>query len=170
MSKLRTVAEMMGDTFMGLCESPIEEMMAIALVRFPWEGGAAVDANDAGLRPISSYVDFAKHMVLGLTPPDVALRRSILRGVVDIEPQVPILRFRADFVVSLRGHTPVVVECDGKEFHSTEAQVKSDIERQRAIEAVGYTVVRLRGREIFADAPSCAAKVRRSMVRLAVAA
>lgn len=61
-------------------------------------------------------------------------------GVV-LYPQHPVAGYFVDF-----GHPKVRValECDGKAFHQDKAK---DAARQRAIEAKGWTVYRLRGNE-----------------------
>jgi len=71
-------------------------------------------------------------------------------------PQQPIGAYRVDFL--LVGIAPVsaeprfvVVECDGKAYHSTPEQLASDERRQKAIENTGFTVVRFTGSDLWTD-------------------
>lgn len=61
-----------------------------------------------------------------------------------------------DFVLRA-GHKPVVVECDGHEFHQkTKAQVAKDRARDRYFVERGYIVIRYTGSEIRRNARLCA--------------
>jgi len=54
----------------------------------------------------------------------------------------------------------LVVECDGHEFHEkTKKQAQYDRQRERAITAAGYTVIRFTGSEIFKDPYKCADEI-----------
>lgn len=43
----------------------------------------------------------------------------------------------------------VAIECDGERWHSTEEQVKQDIERQDILERCGWDFIRIRGSKYF---------------------
>lgn len=63
-----------------------------------------------------------------------------------LSTQVPIGRYRADIVlVGPQGAPRVVVECDGRKFHT---DVKRDAERTQVIEDHGYRVFRVTGSDI----------------------
>jgi very-short-patch-repair endonuclease len=55
----------------------------------------------------------------------------------------------------------LAIECDGHEFHEkTKKQAQYDRQRERAITAAGYTVIRFTGSEIFKDPYKCADEIR----------
>ena len=75
------------------------------------------------------------------TPIECALWADIrITGAV-LYPQFPVGRYFADFA---NPRARVVVECDGAAFHVDAAK---DAARQRDIEALGWTVYRLTGKE-----------------------
>ncbi|MHC2432783.1 endonuclease domain-containing protein [Bradyrhizobium sp. USDA 4451] len=72
-------------------------------------------------------------------------------------PQYPLQRFRYDFAVIARGQTKpiVLVECDGKDFHSTPQQQANDRLKDVAALKAGIRLVRFSGSEINGDVDSC---------------
>lgn len=86
---------------------------------------------------------------------------------ISIIPQKKIGKYRVDFLVNAytREEEPklikqVVVECDGHSFHEkTKEQARHDKERDRYLQAQGYTVLRYTGSEIFQNAGNCADEV-----------
>ncbi|MFI8252973.1 AAA domain-containing protein [Streptomyces filamentosus] len=75
----------------------------------------------------------------------LALRRRGYR----VRPQYPAGRYRIDLVVE-GGTRRLAVECDGDAFH-TEENADADAARQRELERVGWTFVRIRGSRFFFD-------------------
>ena len=73
-----------------------------------------------------------------------------------IFPQYEISPYRADFVLS-GAACPVVVECDGHDFHErTKEQAASDKRRDRYMTEAGYKVLRFTGSEVYANPFVCA--------------
>ncbi len=72
--------------------------------------------------------------------------------------QHPIGPFRADVMVQA-GDRKLVVECDGKDYHTWPLQVERDKRRDRYFVARGYCVMRFTGSEIKRDLRGCAAEV-----------
>ncbi|MFZ3497570.1 AAA domain-containing protein [Streptomyces sp. 5.8] len=66
-----------------------------------------------------------------------------------VRPQYPAGRYRIDLVVE-GGTRRMAVECDGDAFH-TEENADADAARQRELERVGWTFVRIRGSRFFLD-------------------
>ena len=55
---------------------------------------------------------------------------------------------------------PLVVECDGHEFHErTKEQAQRDKSRDREIMAAGFRTLRFTGSEIYRNAEKCALEV-----------
>lgn len=60
--------------------------------------------------------------------------------------------YRLDFLVR---NTKIVVEIDGKNYHSSKAQISYDLARQRFLQRKGYTVIRFSGDEIYNKLKQC---------------
>ncbi len=73
---------------------------------------------------------------------------------VDAEQMVG--RYRPDFLI--REHK-VIIELDGAENHSSPEDRTRDVQRQRYLQKLGWTVLRFTGREIHGDAAACVAEV-----------
>lgn len=90
-----------------------------------------------------------------------------------VYPQQTIGDYRVDFVLFRirsdydhddrpipRRFSPVVVECDGHEFHEkTKRQAQRDKARDRYLQSHGYKVLRFTGSEIWTDPRKCALEV-----------
>lgn len=126
------------DSFTRLCDSPIEAAFATAFYLAAREMGEVV-ISPPGLGPSLFCMQF----------------------------QVPILTYRADFVICENTENPslIVVECDGHDFHErTKEQAERDRRRDREMQSAGYRVFRFTGREIYRDAFKCADEVIREAI------
>lgn len=56
--------------------------------------------------------------------------------------------YRIDMVISYQ-NKKIALECDGERHHSSDEQVKKDMERQSILERLGWTFIRLRGSEYY---------------------
>jgi very-short-patch-repair endonuclease len=78
-------------------------------------------------------------------------------------PQARIDRFRVDFFIWLDffgDRIELAVECDGHKWHErTKEQAKKDRTRDRALQSLGYEVLRFTGSEINASPMKCASEV-----------
>ncbi len=124
------------------CESPIEQLMAMALrkaseafeERFGGNGILAVD-------------------------PQMSVETSIGKLRVDF-----MLRW-VDFGAANKLATRVIVECDGYAFHDGDKeQAQRDKQRDRALKEAGFTVLRFAGGEIWADPDKCAREAWRQLL------
>ena len=82
---------------------------------------------------------------ISLTPIEAALWSDIRYLGCVFYPQFPVGRYFVDFGNPV---AKVAIECDGAEFHQDKAK---DEKRQREIEAAGWTVYRITGRECKTD-------------------
>lgn len=80
-----------------------------------------------------------------LTPIESALWQDIRQEGAVFYPQYPVGRFFVDFGNPLKR---VAIECDGKQWHMNKER---DAARQHEIEAMGWTVYRITGRDCFTD-------------------
>jgi len=77
------------------------------------------------------------------------LRDWMINHPVLVETQVPISKYRVDFLLSTSAKK-VVVECDGHDYHErTKQQARRDKQRDRELTKCGYTVLRFTGSEIW---------------------
>lgn len=140
------------------CQSPIEQLFLLAWVTLIESARREGSMRFAYVGPRD----------------DFAARWSGIEGNLRsrsdiIGTQVPIGRYRADFVIrradnsDLAGRImspPVVVECDGHEFHErTKDQAARDKKRDRILQEEGFHVLRFTGSEIWKDAGGCARQV-----------
>lgn len=136
---------------LGRCESPVEQMLMAALWA-RWR--CQVSDNRMGMSAVLDESPIA----------------SPARRVV-VEPQKVIpterARYRADALVYVLDGAenrlapgPLVVEVDGHDFHErTRFQAARDRQRDRAMIAEGFRVVRFTGSEIYRDPERCAAEI-----------
>jgi very-short-patch-repair endonuclease len=73
-------------------------------------------------------------------------------SVFTLVAQYPINQYRVDFAEIA---TKTVVEIDGAEAHSGVEVITRDRQRERAIERLGWYVVRFGGREVYRDPERC---------------
>ncbi len=78
---------------------------------------------------------------------DVAL--ELLRQKFKVRPQVDVAGYRIDLVVEGLD-ARLAVECDGDEWHGPD-QYEKDMARQRQLERAGWTFVRVRESDFYAD-------------------
>lgn len=93
--------------------------------------------------------------------------KSEKRILFEITPQAEIKiddkRYKADFLInsfickdgSKILEKPIIVECDGYEYHSTKEQRNADTERENDFKMKGYQVIRFTGSQIYKDAYLC---------------
>lgn len=126
-------------TMSAVTESPIETMFGSKLA--------------LALRPVCEELGWA-FSVGELTDADMSL-----------QPQYPLHRFRYDFAVLAKGQSRplVLIECDGKEFHSTAEQQANDRLKDEAAIKAGIPLVRFTGSEINNDIDRCIRCTLRSM-------
>jgi very-short-patch-repair endonuclease len=75
---------------------------------------------------------------------------------LELVPQYPLLRFRYDFGIVADSKLIAIVECDGKDFHSSEAAQANDAAKNVAAWRAGAEVFRFPGSEIFRRDAYCA--------------
>lgn len=79
------------------------------------------------------------------TPIELALWHDIRAANAVLYPQYPVDRFFVDFGNPV---AKVAIECDGAQWHADKSK---DAQRQSAIEAKGWTVYRITGRDCKSD-------------------
>lgn len=145
------------DTVVQRCESPIEQLVALAFVS-RW--GLTEDGLCSGFFSPSSE-DPKRHFVTLVTPSGA---ERLLWQQFEVESP---LKCRLDFAIECADYgdtrrpaadirrvtvARIAIECDGHEFHErTPDQAERDRSRDRALTADGWIVLRFTGREIWRD-------------------
>ena len=70
-----------------------------------------------------------------------------------IKQQWEVGAYRID-MVALFQDKKIAIECDGEKWHSTEEQIKQDMERQSILERCGWEFIRIRGSKFFKNPES----------------
>ncbi len=76
--------------------------------------------------------------------------------------------YRLDMVV-VCGDKKVAIECDGERYHSGEAKIREDMERQTILERLGWNFIRIRGSEYYRNPDSTMERVVSELSRLSIA-
>lgn len=66
----------------------------------------------------------------------------------NIKQQWEVGAYRIDMIVCCKNEK-TAIECDGERWHSSEEQIKNDIERQEVLERCGWNFIRIRGSKYF---------------------
>jgi len=90
------------------------------------------------------------------SPLEDTLKQALETRKIHFVTQEKIGKYRVDFFFP-QGR--LVVEADGKEYHSSEEQRLKDFERQCEIMRRGYARLRFRGTEIYKDPEGCVDKI-----------
>lgn len=95
---------------------------------------------------------------------DVAL--ELLRRKYRLRPQIEVAGYRIDLVVEGLANR-LAVECDGETWHGPE-QFEQDMARQRQLERAGWTFVRVRESEFYADRKSAVRRIVKACEELGI--
>lgn len=96
------------------------------------------------------------------SPIEDLLTFELQKRNIKFEIQKKIGRYRVDFFFPKAN---LIIEVDGKEYHSTSEQREKDMKRQMDLIKKGYTVLRFRGSEIFRDVENCVIKISKFLGR-----
>lgn len=119
----------------GNCDSPIEIQIGAAIILFFERAG----------RPLK----LCKTIDLRAAPDELVL-----------VPQYAWSFYRSDWaILNPRHHGALLVECDGKDFHSSAEQMAHDKKKDAAALERGFLTLRFSGSEIFRNSDRCAQKI-----------
>lgn len=82
------------------------------------------------------------------SPFEVAVASALTRRGYHIVQQWKVGAYRLD-IVAVCGQKKVAIECDGDRWHSGEAKLREDMERQTILERIGWRFIRIRGSEYY---------------------
>jgi very-short-patch-repair endonuclease len=81
-----------------------------------------------------------------------------------LQPQFRFDRFRWDFAILKAGKAVLLIECDGKEFHSSPERIANDRRKNLCAAAAHIPLLRFTGSEIFRFADGCTHRVLEQLV------
>ncbi len=84
------------------------------------------------------------------SPFEEAVAKALVARGYHIRQQWEVGAYRLDIVVICEKRK-IALECDGERYHSSEAQIRADMERQTILERIGWQFIRVRGSEFFSD-------------------
>jgi very-short-patch-repair endonuclease len=117
------------------CDSPIEVQLGAAIMLFFERAGAPL------LLCKEFRLDRAPYGLL-------------------LVPQFGWSHYRSDWaILTARSHGALLIECDGKDWHSNEQQKAHDARKDQSALDYGFLTLRFTGSEIYRDADGCAQKV-----------
>jgi len=143
-------------------EPPTGELVSFrhALVKVVGFAAESLTMADVTESPIETI--FGAHLALALRPVcrDLGWEFSVgekLDADITLQPQYQLGRYRYDFAIRARGHLKplILIECDGKEFHSSPEQQANDRLKDAAALNAGIRLVRFSGAEINDDVEGC---------------
>jgi very-short-patch-repair endonuclease len=117
---------------------------------------------------------FGAQFALALRPlcNDIGWKFSVGTGDDDLVlyPQFPLARFRYDFAVvaKWKARPLVLIECDGKDFHSSADQQANDKLKDEAAANAGIRLIRFTGSEINGDVDACVRYSLSAMLKAAI--
>lgn len=82
------------------------------------------------------------------SPFEVGVAQALVERGYRIVQQWKVGAYRLD-MVAVCGKKTVAIECDGERYHSGEAKIREDMERQTILERLGWRFIRIRGSEYF---------------------
>lgn len=142
-----------------------EERAARKLEEYPFEEGGFVGLAN-GIRKALAVAGAAHSIAPKTESPIEATLGARLQLMIDawnkdrkpelaLIPQYPLYRFRYDFAITADARLIAVIECDGKDFHSSEAARLNDAAKNVAVWKMGVEIFRFSGSKIFRDDVRC---------------
>lgn len=103
---------------------------------------------DYSLNPASAELRHAEIEEKADSPFEVGVAQALTDRGYRLVQQWKVGAYRLD-MVAVCGKKTVAIECDGERYHSGEAKVREDMERQTILERLGWRFIRIRGSEYF---------------------
>jgi very-short-patch-repair endonuclease len=93
-------------------------------------------------------VDFGARLI-------TAIRQTDDPDLLKLIPQYELGPYRYDFAIFREGKLVGLIECDGKEFHSTERQLANDLAKNKLATKEGVYIFRFSGSDIYRNGYGC---------------
>jgi len=97
------------------------------------------------------------------SPFEEAVAKSLVAAGYNVEQQHKVgSSYRIDMVINY-GDSKIALECDGESYHSSESEIRNDMERQTILERMGWKFIRIRGSEYYCDSKGTMERVKREL-------
>ena len=103
---------------------------------------------DYSINPHFSEIAYAKVEEDAESPFEAVVAKKLVDRGYHLVQQWKVGAYRLDMVVVF-GKKVVAIECDGERWHSGEAKIREDMERQTILERIGWKFIRIRGSEYY---------------------
>lgn len=103
---------------------------------------------DYSLNPSAIELHHAEIEEKADSPFEVGVAQALVNRGYRLVQQWKVGAYRLD-MVAVCGKKTVAIECDGDRYHSGEAKIREDMERQTILERLGWRFIRIRGSEYF---------------------
>lgn len=94
-----------------------------------------------------SYLTSEAHAV-SESPFELEVASYLIGKGYKIKQQYPVGNYRLDMIVEYNDNK-IAIECDGEAYHSSDEQIRNDLERQIILERIGWSFIRIRGSEYY---------------------
>ena len=84
------------------------------------------------------------------SPFEVAVAMALKDRGFNVVQQWEVGAYRIDMVINPTTNQ-IAIECDGERWHSSEVQIRNDMERQTILERIGWNFIRIRGSEYYSQ-------------------
>lgn len=105
---------------------------------------------DYSINPHASEIRNAEIEERAESPFEAGVAKALSDRGYHLVQQWKVGAYRLD-MVAVCGKKTVAIECDGERWHSGEAKVREDMERQTILERLGWRFIRIRGSEYYRD-------------------
>ena len=102
------------------------------------------------LNPQASEISHAEIEKHADSPFEVSVATALTNRGYHLVQQWKVGAYRLDMVAVCSKKT-VAIECDGERWHSGEAKIREDMERQTILERLGWRFIRIRGSEYYSN-------------------
>lgn len=94
---------------------------------------------------------------------EILMSDALLKNHIPVSSEFKIGRYLLDFAII---KPKIAIECDGEYWHSSPEDIESDLQRDRYLKSLGWTVLRFTGMRIENDIESCIQEILLEYCRL----
>ena len=102
------------------------------------------------LNPQNNQYEYERIDKEAESPFESEVAKALFSRGFHIVQQFKVGAYRLDMVAICNGKK-VAIECDGERYHSGEAKIREDMERQTILERAGWKFIRIRGSEYYSS-------------------
>lgn len=115
------------------------------------EGDVRKELLEYADNPQAYAIDLEQIKAKAESPFEEEVAKALSARGYNLIQQWPVGAYRID-MVAVDGNHKAAIECDGERWHSSEEQIRNDMERQTILERIGWHFIRIRGSEYYRNA------------------